>query len=186
MVSVELLVDDVRTWNKNADVLDFTAKIQVIVKGNMLPAKYFQAGLEVNLYETTFELLDLLGNLVKVFKVKKGANDSVFQAELCYTGNFLMVQAVDGMATKVAVRFNPATVDDEALLAGSPDFQEQSTFSGLATEIVQFAISVYEAMVDFNPALEPSLVDLQTTIFDYQDQLDKDFGIKVLPPAEEK
>ncbi|HME53890.1 MAG TPA: hypothetical protein VKM55_16815 [Candidatus Lokiarchaeia archaeon] len=185
MVSLEILGEGEGSpqWSKDDDLLDLTAKIQVFMNGNPLPVKYFPGGLDVHLYETTFELLDLLGNIVKVIGAGEKRTESIYQAELCYSGSFLTAQVIDEMTIRAALQFNPISVDDDALLAGSSDYQEQVSLESLATEILSFAISVYETIADFNPDLEPSLVDLQSTILDYQERLEKEFSIKILPPV---
>lgn len=180
MVAIELLIAERPGWNKNADLLDLTAPIQVFMNDKPLPDKYFKDGIEVNLFETSFEILDLLGNLERVFMIKDKVPDTVYQAELCYTGNFMTVQAIDHDNVRVTVQFNPATVDDEALLAGSPEFQEQVPFTSIATELLLFAISVHEALVEFDPSFETQLVDLHDAILTHQERLEKEFSI-VLP-----
>jgi hypothetical protein len=186
MVSIELLVDEKPGWKKNADLLDLTAPIQVFMNGKHLPEKYFKNGVEVNLFETSFEILDMLGNLERAFKAKDKVPDTIYHAELCYTSNFLTAQAADKDNARVAVRFNPATVDDEALLAGSPDYQEQIPFTALAIELLLFAISVYETLVEFNPAFEEHLVDLHDGILTHQERLEKEWGVTLPTPPEEK
>jgi hypothetical protein len=186
MVSIELLVGDKPGWKKNADLLDLTAPIQVFFNDKPLPEKYFKGGIEVNLFETSFEIIDLLGNLERAFKAKDKVPDTLYQAELCYTSNFLGAQAVDHKTARVAVRFNPATVDDEALLAGSPEYQEQIPFTVLATELLLFTISVYETLVEFNPKFEEQLVDLHDGILTRQECLEKDFSVVLPTPPEEK
>ncbi len=185
-MNIELLIDDKPGWKKNADLLDLTAPIQVFMNDKPLPEKYFKDGIVVNLFETSFEILDLLGNLERAFKAKDKVPDALYQAELCYTSNFVTAQAIGPGSARVAVRFNPATVDDEALLAGSPDYQEQVTFAGLATELLLFAISVYEALVEFNPAFEEQLVDLKNGIITHQEFLEKEFQVVLPTPPEEK
>ncbi len=183
---IELLIGDKPDWRQNADLLDLTAPIQVFLNGKPLPEKYFKDGIVVNLFETSFEILDLLGNLEKVFKAKDKVPDTLYQAELCYTSNFLTAQATSPGNARVAVRFNPATVDDETLLAGSPDYQEQVPFASLATELMLFAISVYETLVEFNPKFEDQLVDLHDGIITQQDLLEKEFKVVLPIPPEEK
>ncbi|MEX2714993.1 MAG: hypothetical protein Q6353_005975 [Candidatus Sigynarchaeum springense] len=185
-MNIELLIGDKPDWEKNADVLDLTAPIQVFMNGKPLPEKYFKDGIVVNLFETSFEILDLLGNLEKVFKVKDKVRDTLYQAEFCYTSNFLTAQATGPGIARVAMRFNPATVDDEALLAGSPDYQELVPFSSLATELLLFAISVYEALVEFNPEFEGQLADLHDGILTHQELLEKEFKIVLPTPPEVK
>jgi hypothetical protein len=186
MVSIELLLPEKPAWKKNADMLELTAMIQVLLNGKPLPEPYFKGGVEINLYETTFEMLDLLGHLEKAFMNKGKVPDALYQAELCYTANFFTVQPASNGMVKVAIRFNPASVDDEHLLAGAPDYQEQVPFATLATEILLFAISVFEALVEFNPAFEEQLVDLQNSIYDHQERLEKDFKIILPALVEEK
>jgi len=188
MVSLEILVEGegAPNWSKDDDLLDLTAKMQVFVNGNPLPEKYFPGGLDVHLYETTFELLDLLGNILRVVSAGEARPDTIYQAELCYSGSFLTAQVIDATSIRVAMQFNPTVVDDEALLAGSSDYQEQVSLESLAMEILSFAIYVYETLADFNPDLESSLADLQSTILDYQERLENEFGIKIIPPTLEE
>lgn len=186
MVSLEILEGGGAQWSNNDDLLDLTVKIQVLVNGNPLPEKYFPGGLDVHLYETTFELLDLLGNVVKVIGAGEKRSESIYQAELCYTGSFLMAQIIDEMTIRVTMQFNPIVVDDETLLAGSSEYQEQITFESLATEVLSFAICVYETIADFNPEFEQNMADLQATILDYQERLENEFGIKMVPPPLEE
>nr|MDO8087438.1 hypothetical protein [Candidatus Sigynarchaeum springense] len=181
-----LLIADKPDWKKNADVLDLTAPIQVFMNDKPLPEKYFKDGIVVNLFETSFEVLDLLGHLERVFKAKDKVPDTLYQAELCYTSNFLTAQATGPGTARVALRFNPATVDDEALLAGSPEYQEQVPFASLATELLLFAISVYETLVEFNPRLEDQLADLHDGILAHQELLEKEFHVVLPTPPEEK
>ncbi len=186
MVSIELLISDKPGWKKNSDLLDLLAPVQVFMNCKPLPEKYFKDGINVNLFETSFEILDLLGNLERAFKAGDKVPDTLYQAELCYTSNFVTAQAVDPANVRVAVRFNPATVDDEALLAGSPDYQEQVSFANIATELLLFAISVYEALVEFNPTFEEQLVDLKNGIITHQELLEKEFKVVLPTPPEEK
>ncbi len=185
-MQIELLIGDKPGWKKSEDLLELTALIQVFMNGKPLPERYFKDGIVVNLFETSFEILDLLGNLERAFKAKNKVPDTLYQAELCYTSNFLTAQAIDPVNARVAVRFNPATVDDEALLAGSPEYQEQVPFASLATELLLFAISVYEALVEFNPAFEEQLVDLKNGIITHQELLENEFQVVLPTPPEEK
>ncbi|MBN2152268.1 MAG: hypothetical protein JW839_12530 [Candidatus Lokiarchaeota archaeon] len=185
-MNIELLIGDQPAWNEKVDLLDLTAPIQVYLNGKPLPEKYFGGGIVVNLFETAFEILDLLGNLERAFKAKDKVPDALHQAELCYTGNFLTAQAVGPGNVRVAMQFNPAAVDDEALLAGSPDYQEQVSFSSLATELLLFAISVYEALVEFNPSFEDKLVDMKDGLITHQETLEKEFKVVLPTPPEEK
>jgi hypothetical protein len=43
---------------------------------------------------------------------------------------------------------------------------------------------VYETIVEINPDLEESMIDMQNTIFDYQQQLEEKFQIILFPPED--
>nr|MDO8117681.1 hypothetical protein [Candidatus Sigynarchaeota archaeon] len=182
MLSVEL-IDDFSSWKKSDDLIDLKARVQMTFNGTPLPEKYFPNGIEVNLYETTFELLDLLSKVA--LKNEQGSKTSA-QAELCYTGNFLEVHVDSQDTFVVTFKFNPAMVDDERLLANDQgDYRVAIPLKTLGGEILLFAISVYEAILDSNPLLEESLMDLQATIFDHQERVEKMIRSPLFPPSEE-
>ncbi len=181
MLSLEL-IDDTSTWKKTDDLIDMKARVQIYCNGKQLPEKYFPNGIEVHLYETTFELLDLLSKGV----IKNGASGkATAQAELCYTGNFLETRPDSTGTYNVILKFNPAVVDDERLLSEQGEFRATVPLKVLAGEILLFAISVHEAILDFNPLLEESLGDLQANIFEHQEQVEKMLGEPLFPPGDE-
>lgn len=177
MVSIDIFVEK----NKNDDqteLLDIIGTARVIINEKPIPEEYFPNGLNFRLYETAFEALDLLGNLID-------GSDEMLKAEFCYSGNYLMAQKQGNKLENVHVElmFNPRIVDDEKILDGS-DYQDTVPFADLAREIMLFAILVYETIVEINPELEESMIDMQNTIFDYQQQLEEKFQISLFPPED--
>ncbi|MHA1679913.1 MAG: hypothetical protein ACTSUE_02825 [Promethearchaeota archaeon] len=175
---LQILVDELE-WNKSDDLLDLTAKLDVIMNGRGLPAEYFPgSSMEVRLYETAFELLDLLGHLI-TSKEKGG----MISAELCYTGNFLEVNAGGFPALEVSIRFNPISVDNEELLDGGV-YTESARFEDIAKEILIFAIATFELILNHNNEFEDELLGLQSTILRYQDTLENEYKVELFPPDE--
>lgn len=183
MVSLEFIPRNAN-WSEKDDLLDLKGNVQVSIDDETLPSKFYPDGLKVQVYETSFELIDLLGNLIGHFKDKNASNSQpTFQAEFCYTGNYITVAASDPGNLGVAFLFNPATVDDEELLEGKRFTEETSLFQ-LATEILVFSISAVNAILDFNPDLENELEELQITILDHTEMLEKELDIQIFPPDE--
>lgn len=171
MASIELLADQRPRWKKGTDLLDLQAPVQVVVNGNPLPPAHYPRGLPVRLYETSFEILDLLENVVKaVLKDGPGAVAGPFHAEFCYTSTYLVVELPGTGVARVGLQFNPAVVDDEALLAGTMH-KEDVDVAQLLAELLHFPIAVHETILDFDPTLEASLDDLQAIILMHQERL---------------
>ncbi|MBD3188542.1 hypothetical protein GF325_17050 [Candidatus Bathyarchaeota archaeon] len=143
-----------------------------------LPAKYFPEKLETQLYETAFELLDILGHLL----TDKDAS-SIKRAEFCYTGNYMDVDPSDFPMLELTFKFNPVNVDDEKLLNGDL-YRETIAFDAFTREILFFAITTYDIIISHDESLGDELAGLERTICEYQDILESDFNIILVPPEE--
>ncbi|MFX0103402.1 MAG: hypothetical protein ACFFCS_27825 [Candidatus Hodarchaeota archaeon] len=184
MVSFELLSGH-DNWNEEDDLLDLKGNVQVTINGEQLPSKFFPDGLEIQVYETSFEFIDLLGNMLNHFKDENsGKTAATFQAEFCYTGTYLGTTIQGPESIDVSLLFNPAVVDDEKLLEGK-QFKENASLFTFATEILGFCIGIVDSILEFKPSLEKKLEELQIAILDYTEILEKDFNVQIFPQEEE-
>ena len=176
MVAIELLVDQRPRWKKGTDLLDYQAPIQITVNDKPLPEAYYPGGVQVRLYETAFELLDLAENVMNaVSPVAIAKPSKPSQAEFCYSRTYLVVELGDGGAFLVSLRLDPAIVDDEHLLEG-PEHEEVVPPVRLLAELLHFPIAVHDALIEFDPSLEASLETLSRTILDIQERVEKELG----------
>ena len=184
MISLNLVVNT-KNWNKKDDILDLTGYLKVKINDADLPEDQFPNGFKIRIYETVFEFLDLLNNTIKAVSGKKEAEEMpyIFQAEFCYTGNFLDAMPIEKNRIKLIIRFNPATVDEKFLLKADK-FSTETTIQELATEIIALAITAYDSFVEFDPDLEKRLDIMQQTICDSQELLEKEFKIQLFPPPD--
>jgi hypothetical protein len=184
MVSIELITDALDLV-PGSDLLDLIAPVQVFfLGGRPLPEQYFPDGLKVHLYESAFEMLDLLGNIINAVAAgNERRPDAIFQGEFCYTGTFFNAQVIDKDTIRVSLQFNPAQVDDDELLGGKV-YREDVSMQSFATELLTFAISTYETIIEFNPGFEGELGEFQDTIESYQNRLETEFNIVLNVPDE--
>ena len=179
MLSIELIINQ-DGWKDKEDLLDYTGNIKMIIGERDLPPRYNKDGIEVRLYETTFEFLDLLNNILNVFKLSREGNpdNTHFKAEFCYTGNFIFawIDGRDNNLVRVRLEFNPVEISDDDIMS-SGGYEDSVSLENFAFEILYFSISVVEAFLEHDPALQDDLESMERFIMELRSQLEKDFDL---------
>ncbi|MHA1792430.1 MAG: hypothetical protein ACTSVI_07280 [Promethearchaeota archaeon] len=165
-------------WQGIDDLLDLMGTVKVQIGDVQMPAKYFPDGIKVRLYETVFEMLQLLETILDDLKGKSTAGKKrYYKAEFCYSSTFLSAMIDDEKKLKLKMEYNPALISDEDLLH-LDKFHGPIFIDEFAFEILDFSIRVVEAILNFNEKFEDYLLTLEETILKLQERLEKEFGLK--------
>ncbi len=125
-------------------------------------------------YDTAFEFIELLN---KFLRGEEGG------AALVPLEHFLVMKPFDRSRAKVFVQYNVAIVSEHHQ---TPAFV--IPFEELAREILLFAVSVYESILEMYPPLESDLETLSSAIDETKGAVEQYLGIENIlkVPAEEE
>jgi hypothetical protein len=162
---------------KPPNVEKIQAELLIVLGRNAMPPEAIPTGHEgplVFAYDTAFEFIEVLN---KFLRGEQGA------AALIPLEHFLIVKPFDHTRAKVFIQYNVALVPEHNL---TPSYV--IPFEEVAREILLFAVSVYESILEMYPPLESDLETLSTAIEETKTAVEQYLQIENLLslPAEEE
>jgi hypothetical protein len=162
---------------KPPNVEKIQAELLIVLGRHAIPPEAIPAGHEglvVYAYDTAFEFIEVLN---KFLRGEQGA------AALVPLEHFLVMKPFDHTRAKVFFQYNVAIVPEHNQ---TPSFV--IPFEEIAREILLFAVSVYESILEMYPPLESDLETLGTTIEETKTAVEQYLGIENLLslPVEEE
>ncbi len=153
------------------------AELVIVLGRHTMPPETIaqgHTGIIVLAYDTAFEFIELLNKFIR------GEPSS---AALVPLEHFLVMKPFDRTRAKVFVQYNVAIVPDHNQ---TPAFV--IPFEELAREVLLFAVSVYESILEKYPPLEPELETLSSAIDETKTAVEQYLHIENLLslPAEEE